>query len=118
MGYCFTPKLEAHLHGRCTDNPVVTEVVRVVPGMLPTSQMTVDPELKRDEQLKRKVSEMYLSLHPNEHEIRGVKSGLRKTKRKRHVKKFHENHGHLGECPNYAQTALFAGLSKAACVAS
>ena len=97
---CFTAKVAAHLHSRCTDSPVVTEVVRVVPDMLPTKQMTVDPALKRDAQLKRKVSEMYLSLHPDEREIRGVKSGLRKIKRKLPVKEFHENHGHLGECPN------------------
>ena len=60
--HCYSAKVASHLHSRCTDSPAVTEVVRVVPDMLPSTKMVADPELKRDAQVKRKVSEVYLSL--------------------------------------------------------
>ena len=97
----YNGKVALHLHSRCTGSPAVTEAVKVVPDMLPSTKMRADPALKYDAQLKRKISEVHLSLHPDEREIRGVKSGLRKIMRKLPVKEFHQNHGHLGEYPDH-----------------
>ena len=60
-GCCSTTASQPKWQHICTADVLTAhEVVRVVPGMLPTKQMTVDPALNRDAQLKRKVSEMYL----------------------------------------------------------
>ena len=41
--HCYSAKVASHLHSRCTDSPVVTEVVRVLPDMLPSTKMMADP---------------------------------------------------------------------------
>ena len=58
---------------------------------------------------KVEVTEVFHSRHAEEREIKGVKAGLRKRKNKMKIRDFHEEHMHMGDCPDCAICILSMG---------
>lgn len=85
----FSAEVAKHVHERCAHNAAVKEVI--------ISKVKYDKDGKETIQLTKEKSDPPLyAQHPDESEVRGVKSGLRDKKRKMTYEEFHEDHGHIG----------------------
>ena len=53
----------------------------------------------------------FYAQHPDEREVKGIKTALKDKKKKMLFAKFHETHGHLGSCPNCKVCRMIKGAS-------
>ena len=92
--HCYSNTVAQHVHDKACNHPMVTDVINATD--VPQLDMRKLPELNKDVE---SVQESFLAQHPNDREFRGVREGLRKKKRDLSYRTFHEEHGHIGECP-------------------
>lgn len=99
--HCYSNKVAKRVHDRCDKDPCVTETI-VCEELQPDPDTPCLPKgtcVKEGALHTLGASESLIARHPDDRELRGVREGLKTIKRKQPLSCFHNDHGHIGECP-------------------
>ena len=98
---CYSSKVAKKIHSRIEKDPLVTETIVCEEDVSPNAS-SIDEYLPQGVPVSEGVEashEYFIARHPDDRELRGVREGLKSKKRKLSLAQFHEDHGHIGECP-------------------